>query len=503
MRLSDLLTIDLRERVERLRGRGIELTEGWPRAWQSSVREWVGTRWFLSFAANFSNTRKFVAIASSSLGRHGRYLPHWPQLLDLALQSIARTSQTLLVAPGSTFATASREYAQQAAVPWLDLHWSRHTTLASWLMACLDELESDVTYDLRDRILVSPPIEENSAATNTPLQDRLAIGLADHVLALSVRPRGKIEQLISQRLGDSRFPLGSLFIALPAAESPPETPGTLTARTAGASKHSPQFRSRQRRESKHRDSPHLDWLERGAVGWYVSPKLLQDRLPFTHCRHETMQPVQQLVSPAPPWWNDPSDGSAWPWLTHCTRGQAGPQPHESDNAYRRRLWTEGRLPDSHPLYTLNQICESRKLIGNGRLTRNSQPGVSFSAVPLVALLSRRQFRSHLGRWDWEPYGLLVHRAALQAAGARPVIYGDNSTFAGLPESEQPYFQSSGKPTTDHAIGQWAAEQEWRWLGDLDLRKLPHQAVCLFVPSQREAQQLSRHCPWPVLAIKVG
>ena len=99
----------------------------------------------------------------------------------------------------------------------------------------------------------------------------------------------------------------------------------------------------------------------------------------------------------------------------------------------------------------------------------------------------------MNRWDWEPYGLVFCRQSLCKLGARPVTYGDEALFAKLPREEHPFFQPFGKDS----LG-WQVEQEWRLLGDLNLRLLPRLSVAVFVRSEAEAVQLSRASPWPVL-----
>lgn len=164
--------------------------------------------------------------------------------------------------------------------------------------------------------------------------------------------------------------------------------------------------------------------------------------------------------------------------------------------YQDRVWIEGRVRECHPLVTLNRICQQRRLRGTSRITRTTQRSVSFSAVPLPRLLRSRNFQSHLQRWDWEPYGLLIDRDALEGLGARPVIYGDEIDYARLPAAQKPYFQPLGKEPQ-----QWAQEREWRLLGDLDLSVLPGDAVRLFVRTRIEALHMARIFSWPVLWIQ--
>jgi hypothetical protein len=116
---------------------------------------------------------------------------------------------------------------------------------------------------------------------------------------------------------------------------------------------------------------------------------------------------------------------------------------------------------------------------------------------LIPLVQRRTFRSHLGRWDWEPYGLLLHRDALKYLKIEPVVYGDEADYGQLPTQHRTLFQPSQSTTGKGSID-WREEREWRHVGDLDLSNLNPAHVICFVATRQEAIGLSRYCDWPVV-----
>jgi hypothetical protein len=92
---------------------------------------------------------------------------------------------------------------------------------------------------------------------------------------------------------------------------------------------------------------------------------------------------------------------------------------------------------------------------------------------------------------------LVRRDALERLGARVVVYGDEAEFKKLSDKDKPYFQPRGTKNS-RSPQDWTSEREWRLLGDLKFAELPRNSVLIFVATNTEAQQVARHCHWPVV-----
>ncbi len=365
---------------------GISLHLGWPRVHGQAIDEWLGRRFFFSASTNFAASERYVSLVSSQLGRHGNKLPNWPAIVDAALQNVCRDHERPLILAGTSLSEATQQFSDRAELRSLKIQLDEKATIKDWLIHLLSELESAYTAKSLETIVkekfsvlrLSPPEEQTVAPefVSFPVQDRVAFALADRVIAIHVRSKGTIANLIERRLADARFPTASVFIA--------STFGEHTSRSYDFEQ----------------------WLQRGAVGWLLQePALLPDRV-LASCQNQVSRPaIQSLCFPIPATWSTQvwSDDS-WPFLAHCTRGNSGPLPNETAEQFRDRAWSAGTIPKSHPLSTLQQILNDARIKGSTRLMRAEGACVSFSEVPLVELLSRRQFRSHLGRWDWEPYG---------------------------------------------------------------------------------------------------
>jgi hypothetical protein len=236
-------------------------------------------------------------------------------------------------------------------------------------------------------------------------------------------------------------------------------------------------------------------MARGAIGWCVlnvvgQPQVLDDaawqadRDPW-----HPPAPVRKL-----PRVED------WPYLTHCTRRRPGPWPDEDERHYLDDLILDRRGADHSAFAALWRIVQTRRLLATSDLLRGDVPAVCWTAVPLGELPQLRAFRSHLGRWDFEPYGVCVLRSWLEERGARPVIYGDEEVWQQLAQAQRPFFQKSHARSPSGHMTDWTLEREWRQLGDADLHLLPAAAGFVFVPTAAQARALAAISPWPVIVV---
>jgi hypothetical protein len=186
------------------------------------------------------------------------------------------------------------------------------------------------------------------------------------------------------------------------------------------------------------------------------------------------------------------------WLLHWTRQHDGPWPDEPAARYLDGLIMGDPTSDHSALATLRRIVAQRRLLASTRAIRGGFPVVCFTATPLALLSSRRVFRPHRRRWDFEPFGLCIDAAWLKSIGTRPVIYGDDQLWNRLSCDQRPFFQKRNAGRS-HRID-WSAEHEWRHLGNVDLVGLPSDAAILFVPTMFDACQLTEISPWPIAVL---
>lgn len=313
------------------------------------------------------------------------------------------------------------------------------------------------------------PDHQKSAQNSIPPQDRLVDESADVLYVLGLRTGGNVHQLLRERL--KRRGGSVVLIDLPGLHDP---------------------RARQ------------ELCELGASIWQPPPELCE---PFAaesatsstsravtetqrdHVLERDLVVERDHVVELVPF----PQSDKWQLLTHTTRACPEPWPGETFEQYADSLFNASSDADHTALGALKQIVRQRRLVASHRMIREGHRVVSFTACPLERLPGLHQYRTHLSRWDFEPYGICLSRQWLVNRGARPVIYGDEQTWSSLPEGDRQFFQlANGDSGID-----WTVEQEWRHPGDIDLNQPAGNDVLLVVPNFESAKAVAALVNWPI------
>ncbi len=387
--------------------------------------------------------------------------------LDAAIREAARRQATILLFEGSNLEN------------WIEFGATEHG-VRLWRMHVASINESPHQWMERLRSLkpgicsISPPLQRSEVEKriDIPWRDEVAFALADQVRVLDLRPQGALAQLVRQRLANERSALGDSFVTA----SRTATPSTWLRITE---------RSRELIQN--------DLMHEGGIGWlFEQPPVNGD---MWHTEQEPMGTNAKIMT-----WQSWLERESTPdahddeaYLVHCTRDAEQCWPDESREAWQRRIYWSRDARFNDPCESLLRIVSTKRLIGTSKTTRGATPVVCFSAAPLNQLLSRRTYRTHLRRWDYEPYGIGIRRTWLEGRGGKPVTYGDRETWQAMPQSERPWFQDRGT-TFD-----WTQECEWRCVREVDLGALGPYDGFVFVPGPRDAERIARAgCAWPIL-----
>ena len=462
--------------------RGAKLTLGWPECESRPLERWLGPR-LLWWPRGEPEGRK-VAWVSSRLGRAIDERPDWFAVLRSAVAKLDPAHDVLLTAPSTTVDRFLERAAILFGLRRLRVHLDERRTLVDWLVRLRRQLwrnchahdaesNADLTAtevflspmigDFGEPVGVSPrtrserPVADaHRLAEELPLSDRVLIAAADQLLALQVRPKGNLHQLLRARLTAPAWPTASVWLALGESLVPSDVANELQSL--------------------------------GAVGWWLLVEHVSNVLEPSQSAGTLKTCPTQSAFPWP-------DGE---YLVHWTRRRDGPWPDQSETDFIDDLLLSRESTSHSAFAALSRIVQQRRLIASAAGIRGETAVVSFSANSLHDAMQRRTFRAHRGRWDGEAYGLCVRREWLQARGVKPVIYGDDANWLTMPDSERPFFQlRTTRSQRGAKLIDWSEEAEWRVPHDLDLSESGRDDVMLFVASESEAKQLVAVSPWPV------
>lgn len=447
--------------------RGAKLTWGIPDSDQMLTHGWLGMR--LAWWPYGIPGGRRIGLVSSRLGQELDRRTNWFAVLRTACMKLQPQHEVLLTAPSTT----TDRFVQRAGelfglrVLRIDIADDSRKTLEPW--ALKTALASSIADAPCGVVSLSPPVPSDRKGTEVeslarfPARDRAIVALSDRLVALDVRVRGHLDHLLRARLNDPSSPPTSVQLAL--------GPGLVRRELAD------------------------ELMDLGAIGWYVfnTNSEPEDTSPYPWQQTDAPDYRSALVKSL-------EDLRDWRYLTHCTRRRRGPWPDESENDFLDNLILDREGADHSALATLWRIVRTSRLVATCEMVRGDTAVVSFTAVPLAEIHHLHTFRSHLGRWDFEPFGICIDRSWLEERGAKPVLYDDESGWESLAAEDRPFFQKKESKSATGQVTDWTVEREWRHIGDVSLAEVPQDAAVLFVPSEADARQLASISRWPVVIV---
>tara|TARA_R110002072_G_scaffold303099_1_gene493555 strand:+ start:310968 stop:312611 length:1644 start_codon:yes stop_codon:yes gene_type:complete len=424
---------------------------------------------------------RHVGIVSSRLKRNSDQQAPVLRALRLSMSAVDVHTEHVVTSAGSSL----HEYVEQCTTTF-DVPLLRLFTPADrrspkfWLDDILRTSGNSSKYEL----LLSPEVwvsadtispvwtPELSEIRQVPVRDRLLALISERLFVMTLRRNGNWWKLLRAGLAIGLWDAGSVRAVAGDGLCPDE---------AGSDLHN-----------------------HGAVLWYLTANEapVQYEYPSDQSTAGRCRPSQAARSAAESTLTAElvREDSASEWLLHWTRAPmnewAG-EPRE-DHLSSKVLSEVGK--NRSAFGTLQRIVGERVLRATSGNTRTNVDVVCFSELPLVHFLTKRVFRSHRGRWDFEHYGIGIRKQRFLSLGGRPVIYGDESAWRSLPEGERPWFQPSQNRAI-HAPIDWTTESEWRLASSLQLSNLPDDDVFLFCRTEHEASDLRSACDWRVVSVE--
>lgn len=426
---------------------GGRLSLGLPGVRNDIVDDWIG-RSLVWVPESIQVDRPLYTVASSRIGRHPHRRQSWFRLLERSIEASVTDDASMLIANETASAPWVRHACQLFRARATEIRVAGHSiAIDQWL----DRLTRSPPEDC---VWISPPA--NGEASNFPRRDMAAIAIASRVFVPLVSKGGNIDRLVKKRLSDQRFDPATVWVAV-----------------------------------EHQDRAAQELIAHGAVGWLSRSQPAEADCNAVLSVDDKIGALDELLAAR----RESGTDESWPYLTHCTRERLGRWPGQSEASYRDEI-VLGRNVETGAIGTLKRILRQGRLVGDYRVTRGDDPVVCFTQRPLSGLLSDRVFRSHLGRWDWEPYGISIRQSVLSQLGCRAVVYGDDDLFSKMSDDQKPFFQNQGSQQD------WTLEREWRTMGSVDLTKVADDDAFVFVATVEDAVQIAPLCRWPIVVASV-
>ena len=409
--------------------------------------------------------QEWLGIVSSHNSKHGYASHDWQESLMSALHLAQRQGWGVLSAHDAPYSEVVIHACKRFHVPFRVIrvaHWSKPLPHS--------EPHSISDGHSCDCGILWLACSEKNANDKILIHDVASVFLANRLFVVEMREGGKIAQLLERRLSCQNIPPGTTYLSLPT--------------TYG---------------SKSCHSTRTDWLDRGAIGWLNTrntdlsdPRLVSvsssiecgtlSRKPYDGT-HQPIFPIRLLGA------------LASKYLVHCTRSRRGPWPDQSISQFHDDLMVNPWNAQPAVLETLQRILKQQRLIATNNFRRGNTDTICFSSNGIKELLSMRKFQSHLARWDWEPYGIMIDRDWLERNGARQVSYIDSITARQTSDDALAYCQVLSNESNS---ADWRKEQEWRIAGDVRLGQVPFSKAIVFVPTLADAKKIQPLSRWPIV-----
>ena len=403
-----------------------------------------------------------VTISSSRLGQKLESHEAWFDALRTIAVQIQSEHKFLISAEGITTDRFVRRIAELFEIPIVVFKPIPRDADPQWFQNTSDQADNHQQSAIR-----TVWYRQTESSRDKPNVNDLLISIARIAVLLSVRKSGNIFAAANRRLESQAASVGTTRLLID-----------------------------RKTTSK---SVETSLLEKGASGWWLyDSKSELDSLNSIDSR-VTADADVKLTNPGS---NEPvilelDEVASDQFVLHWTRRRVGPWPDQTQTSFLDDLIFRNSRRQHGELSSLCRILASQKILGSSNLTRDPRSVVCFSDIRLEELKERRVFRSHLSRWDFEPYGLAIDRDLLRDLGARPVIYGNEPTWNSLSPSDRPFFQPE---TSASEKIDWKLEREWRIVGDLRLDLIPHDQALVFVASEAEANIIADLCHWPIVVM---
>lgn len=402
--------------------------------------------------------RPWLAVVSSRIGRQLAGKGPWLAALRTAVIDAQRKGFGVVTGVGTTTQPFVHRLAELLRIPLVQLdimpehHPGRDGFEAVFRRIAAESVSQSPRLILH--VFFSPLLPPSGGTCSQASIDQTIIGQADGVRALAIRPQGNIWHGLQLRLA-SENASGKVWVLRDPSLTKPSVAASLE------------------------ESGAVSWLLRGDGEMAADAEVAAP-----HFR--TVAELDRVTD----------------FLVHTTRApRLGRRNAVKLSEIDELLFNTGG-DNAGPLAGLIRILADGWIRGGQDLIPGSRPMVSWTEQPLSQLSELRTFRRHLGRWDFEPYGIAVRRERLIELGAKPVVYVEREVLSQLPPDELSFAQVKSS-RIGHEIVDWTRGREWRLADGLRLASLGPADALIFVPDVPAARRIAPLSRWPVVLLGAG
>ena len=413
-----------------------------------------------------------VSLVSSRLPERRDLCSWWYDILRTTCARCEPETEYLLAVPGTTCFDAVVRASELFGIPRVEFEvpsddfWDATGTVNSTaaLAWCRSRAEVYLANTNRNELIrpaiLSPQLCNDVDVENEvdfPLRDILSFDFAERIIVLHSRKKGVVHGLCQHYL---QQPDEKIMMLAQTPNQPKAEQGL---------------------------------IEHGAVPWF----LFDDHsLSASGTESNAMNAVAEEAAPKITPAVSADDGPIKcprEWLCHWTRPFRSAWPDQSPDEFLDELILGCQSADRSAVAALLRILQQRKLIASVA-RKNELATVSMTAVALADFRTRRTFRAHRRRYDFEPYGVAIRKSVMVQLGAEPVHYLESDAeVSSASVFQQPRFDRTGKID-------WSHEKEWRLKGDLELSKISERDFCVFVSNETERDKMKGLCSSSIVVV---
>ncbi len=182
------------------------------------------------------------------------------------------------------------------------------------------------------------------------------------------------------------------------------------------------------------------------------------------------------------------------YLIHWTRTSNHPWPSEKRWEFYRDLSNAQTSYPRSAFFTLQRILSEKRIRGSARHMPNSTAMVSLTAASLFESVSLMKYRARYREMTIEPFAIAIPHEFAVSVGARRIKYCSTTEMKSFSREEKLFTHSNGRTKLSDSekskVAAWEKEQEWRVLGDIDLKSVWSEIVVL-TESQTQADEIEK------------